>query len=186
MREFFECHNHLVAPRKERTITIKLDNVYSEIDRWTYKYVEASSIESPKTRNAMSSDSTESLDKNLLARNVEMRDAALRGVIRFVLADTAEVASADDDLSTATSIVYNLLLPLSFKDALLKSLTTYIHRYLAWGALYDWYAAGMDSAHAKVFANELSDLEATITNLLHSDEIVKMPMQPFGPAIKII
>ena len=186
MREFYECHNNIVAPRKARTINIKKEDVFKEIDSLTYKYAETSTIEAPQVKNAVSSDSHENLDGHILARHVEMRDARLRQLISFALDDSIEQFGADNTLVLNPEYVYRLILSVSFKDSLLKALATYFHRYLVYGALYDWYAAGMGSNQAKVYEKDLADIEASITNMLHSDEIVKMPMQPFGPARRII
>lgn len=175
-----------MTDRKQRTIVIVREEVYRDIDSLTYKYAQASTTPSPKVENAISSDSTERLDGRLLGRNVEFRDAKLRELVAAYLDDSVEIMVAGNALvGEDPKIVYNLYLPVTFKDALLKSLATYIHRYLVWGALFDWYGAGMGSNQAAFYQRELEDLERDITNKINAVNVVKRPMQPFGPASKL-
>lgn len=169
------------TPKKDRLIEIYKSMVYEDIDSLTYKYAEASDIPEPKRNNAYSSDVKEGLDGHILARHVEYRDAKLRKILQSALAEE-ETETADDSLDADTKFTYNLCVPETFKDSMLKPLATYIHRYLVWGALFDWYGAGMGASQARVYQAELEGLESEITNGLRSGGRAKRPMQPFGPA----
>lgn len=165
---------------KERTIKIRKQGIYDDIDSLTYKYAEVSSVPSPQQRDAMSSDAKESLDGHLMARNVEFREAQVRKMLRrFIKAEEVTVI-ADDELQANDYIEYHLIVPVILKDELLKSVVTYIHRYLVYGALYDWYAAGMGSNQSAVYAAELAELEAEINNTMIPDTIIIPPLNPWG------
>lgn len=177
-----EEHNTQELPRKQRIVKIIRANVYKEIDAVTFKYADAAGLESKRVENAISSDTQETLDAHLLARNIELRDARVRILLRDVLDDSVEQVQATDNLMLDPNIIYNLQLRISFKDSLLRALAIYIHRYLAWGALFDWYAAGIGSKQSKVFQDELDNLEGEILNIIYSDDTEQKPLQPFGPA----
>ncbi|MBR4404925.1 MAG: hypothetical protein IKW84_08955 [Bacteroidaceae bacterium] len=165
---------------KERTIKIRKQGIYDDIDSLTYKYAEVSSVPSPQQRDAMSSDVKESLDGHLMARNVEFREAQVRKMLRrFIKAEEVTVI-ADDDLQQNEYIEYHLIVPTILKDELLKSVATYIHRYIVYGALYDWYAAGMGSKQSAVYAAELDQIEAEINNAMIPDTTIIPPLNPWG------
>ncbi len=171
---------------KARTIRIIKENVYRDIDNLTYKYAEASDIPSPKVENAVQSDTTESLDGHILARNVEYRDSRIRSCISNWIADEDnEVLTVTDNLQINDAYIdYKLEIPGSMKDSLLRNVASTIHRYLVYGALYDWYGAGMGSRQAEAYAKELTGLENEIQSMLCAVTIVKRPLQPFGPKNK--
>lgn len=165
---------------KRRIIKIRRKGIYDDIDSLTYKYAEAAGVESVQLRDAMSSDSTERPDGHLLARNVEYREAQIRKILRRYLEPQELLIIADDELQQNPYIEYHLIVPMNLKDELLKTVTTYIHRYLVWGALYDWYAAGMGSKQSAVYAAELEELEAEINNTMIPDTIIIPPLNPWG------
>lgn len=169
------------APKKTRTIPIYKNEVYKDIDLYTHKYVDGSDIGDLRIRNAVSSDSTEAVDGTLISRYVEFRDAQLRSRMRTALVEI-EADGADNDLPVEEgAYVYALSLPEEFDDNLLKPLAEYIHRYLVFGTLYDWYAQfGM--RQATVYGEMLDGLEAKINSIVRGPSIHKRPMQPFGPA----
>ena len=95
------------------------------------------------------------------------------------------VEYADDDITLADNMYrYWFNLPVEFKDNSLRALAEYIHRFLVFGALYDWYLM-LGSAQAGYYGAQLGELEDTIDSILRSPSIVKRPMQPFGPADKL-
>ena len=71
-----------------------------------------------------------------------------------------------------------------FKDIMLRPLAEYIHRFLVFGALYDWYAQ-FDMGQAGYYGKMASDAQDEIGSILAGPAIVKRPLQPFGPAEKI-
>ena len=166
--------------KKQRLIDIIKEEVYRDIDLLTYKYTEGRDALSSKQGNAVSSDTSENLDAAIVARLVSYRDAKLRTLIQHSLAD--ELQEEANDIQDLDEIFrYKLSVPESFKDAVLGSLATYIHRFLVWGALYDWYA-GLGSEQAAVYKQELDQIESDINGLLRCPSRAKRPMQPFGPA----
>lgn len=164
---------------KLRGITIQLKEIYKDIDAHTYKYAEVSTVPSPRAKNEMQSDTTTDLDGGLLSRNVEYRDAKLRSVISFAIADDTVLASATNERSEDGNLLYNLILPLSFKDSLLHSIAVLIHRYLVYGALYDWYGAGLGVGQRTAYEDELKEIERELCNRLRATSVVKKPHNPF-------
>jgi hypothetical protein len=173
------------APKKERRITIYKNEVFKDIDLYTHKHVDAHEEMGLRSANAVSSDNSESVDGSVIARYVEFRDAQLRRRLRFALASETKEC-ADDDITLESNVYrYDLLLPQSFDDNTLRAVAEYFHRFLVFGALYDWYSQfGM--AQAGVYGQELKELEEEINSVLRGPSIVKRPMQPFGPAHKFM
>lgn len=175
--------NDAVVQTKSRTVTVSRTEVNRDIDLLTHKHVDGNAEQDLRIRNAVSSDNAETVDSAVLARYVEFRDARLRRRLQFALAEVRSTF-ADDTISTEETFTYDFVLPLEFNDSVLRPLAEYIHRYLVWGALYDWYAQ-FGSRQAAVYADGLDDLERDIVNMLRSPSEGKRPMQPFGPAYKI-
>ena len=169
--------------KKERLVEIYKNEVYKDVDLLTYKHVEGNAVPSPEAKNAISSDTAEDMDGAVIVRYVEFRDAILRRKMQSVLAPR-EQGYADDDLNLDDhKYRYRLVLPVEFNDNLLEPLAEYIHRFLVWGALYDWYSQfGMPQA--SVYGAQLDGLEEDISGILRAPSIAKRPMQPFGPAGK--
>lgn len=176
--------NDPVMPvKKARLVEIYKNNVYSDIERQTYKYAEVN-LPEVKVNNAVAADNAEDLDGSTIARYVEFRDAQLRVRLRFALAETTE-GYADDEITLEENTYrYNFLLPEDFADNALRALAEYIHRFLVSGALFDWYnEKGM--AVASVYEKQLDGLEEKISSILRGRSIAKRPLQPFGPAKKM-
>lgn len=169
--------------KKERKVEIYKNEVYKDIDLYTHKHVEGSGSQDLRSRNAVSSDNSEDVDGSVIARYVEFWDAKLRKRIKFALADMTQEYS-DDDLTLDDHMYrYRFLLPESFNDNTLRPLAEYIHRFLVWGGLFDWYSQ-FGSPQAAVYGSKLEELEDDIASLLRAPAVVKRPMQPFGPARK--
>lgn len=171
-------------PTKERTVEIYKNEVYKDIDLYTYKHVDAREDLGNQSGNAISSDASEDVDAAVIARYVEFRDAELRTKLQYALAEHTN-DYADDDLTLEDNKYhYYFRVSESFNDNVLKPLAEYIHRYLVWGALFDWYSQfGMNQA--AVYGTQLDGYLSKINSILRGPSIVKRPMQPFGPAEKI-
>ena len=169
------------TPKKLRKITVYKREVFEDIEMFTYKHVESSDMQGAEKRNAVSADTTEGLDGKIIIRLVEFRDAQLRKLIPFALAKKTDFGA--DDVMTLQDDRYHywLKLPEEFDDNLLESVAEYFHRFLVWGALYDWYGM-MGNAQANFFKNDLDKLEDEIRDTLRKPSLAKRPMQPFGPA----
>lgn len=169
---------------KVRTAVIIKSELHRDIDSLTYKYAEGRDWAQQRI-NAASSDTEEWMDGHIINRHIEFRDAKLRRFMAFAMADDVEVRKCDDIMPNDPRIIYKFWLPVGFKDALFQALTNYIHRYLVWGALFDWYGASLGDDQAALFRQELDELETSIVNLLRTPSYTKRPLQPFGPAKKI-
>ena len=178
-------------PKKFRMVEIYKNEVYKDVDLLTYKHTKGTKpvvcfylLQNPEMRNAIASDNAEEMDGSVIARYVEFRDAKLRRLVQFALVDRPQGYSDDDMTLDDRKYRYWFKLPESFNDNLMEPLAEYFHRFLVWGALYDWYSQfGMPQA--AVYGSELDELEAEIKNTLRTPSLAKRPMQPFGPAKKI-
>lgn len=171
-------------PKKLRKVDIFKNEVFKDIDLYTHKHVDAREDMGLRSGNAVSSDVTEKVDGAVIARYVEFWDAQLRTKVQFALCDRVQ-EYATDEISIKDSMYrYWFEVPVEFDDNALRPLAEHIHRFLVWGALYDWYSQfGMQQA--AVYGSELDRLEEQIKSLLRGKSIVKRPLQPFGPAKKI-
>lgn len=171
----------MIVDMKGRSITISKADLFADIDSLTFKFGDSSEFADGRRLNAFVSDSGEKLDSRLLERHIEYRDALLRRLLQSSLAET-EAESADSAVDTGDDFTYSLSLSDSFRDSQLRPLAMLMHRYLIWGALYDWYAAGLGAGQANVFAAELSEIEQSIDSTVRVPSRTKRPLQPFGPA----
>lgn len=172
------------SEKKRRKIVIIKQEVYKDVELFSYKHTEAA-VDSPAKRtNAISADTTENLDGAVIARYVEFRNAQLRRIMGHALIGM-DGLGADDVIGLDEIFAYNLELPSGFKDTMLRPLAEYIHRFLVWGALYDWYSQ-FGLPQAAVYGSELDQIEEDINSILRGPSIVKRPMQPFGPAYKFM
>ena len=166
---------------KLRKVTVYKREVYEDIEMFTYKHVEGSQIEGAERRNATSADTTEALDGRIVVRLVSFRDAQLRKLMPFAMAKRKDLGADDVNDLDDDRYHYWLKLPEDWDDNLLEPLAQYFHRFLVWGALYDWYGQ-LGNPQANFFAKDLETLEAEIDNTLRTPSICKKPLQPFGPA----
>lgn len=151
---------------KEREVTINKQRLYEDIDAESYKYAESQADLAAQQGNAASSDTAERLDGHIIARLVEHCDAKLRKRLMRYIKNTTEVISSNDDMVLDSSFVYTFILSTEFNDSMMEPLTNYIHRYLVWGALYDWYGASVGSNQAKWFEKTLKETEDAIVKLV--------------------
>ena len=167
--------------RKVRLVTISRQQVLDELEKRTFKFVDASEAGGDNRQGAaVSADGENRVDAAILARNMEYRDAKIRNLIRHSLADCVDTA-ADNYLDPDKYFQYYLNVPVSFLDGDLATIKTFIHRYLIVGSLYDWYAdEGL--AQAQKYEKDILAVEADLDNILRRPSIEKKPMQPFGPA----
>ena len=123
-------------------------------------------------------DELEGIDKELLHRIIELRDADVRVLLQKYL--TNDDIYVDDELmATQTEFVYELTMPENWRSALLQPLATYIHNYLVRGILYDYMKDKMPE-FANAYLPDLDDLKESIEDVLASRSgLVKAPLQPF-------
>lgn len=173
------------APKKIRLVEIFKNLVYKDIELYTYKHVEGAGVQDVKVGNAVSADGSEDMDGMVLARNVEFRDAQLRKRLRFALAPEDKAYANDGITIENNKYRYLFALPEKFKDSTLRALAEYIHRFLVYGAIYDWYLMLGMHQQAAAYGAQLEEIEQNIGDMLREPSVAKRPMQPFGPAEKI-
>lgn len=173
-----------VEERKDRTINIDATKVYYEIDAHTSKFVAGKGMP-VRQENSTASDSHANLDGDIIKRLVDYRDAKLRNVLEGFMSENDEIISADNTVTQSGGYSYILSFPLDFKDALLRPLATFIHKYLVWGTLFDWYTQLGLNDEAVMYGRQLEDIENEIERIVNTAGYEKIPLQPFGPAYKI-
>lgn len=165
---------------KSATITLYKNLLLADIDAATFKRVDGVlAAEADQVKNAVSSDSEEALDMNLLHRYMETRDAVLRNRLSFCLVSDDEDLSVTNELEKdVESFDYSLNVPDTMTKPRLASLAKKMHNYIVQGVIVDWYA--VQNMKGNVGPAELEDMETEITCMLRSS-VVKRPLQPFGP-----
>lgn len=172
------------SARKIRHIDIFKNEVYKDIDLFTHKHVDSREDLGARAANAISSDNSEKVDGAIMARLVDFRDSELRVAMQSCLVDVEDVHATDNIEIGSGAFVYWLNVYDEFNDNTLRPLAQYIHRYLVWGALFDWYSQ-IGSAQAERYGREVEKILDNIESILRGPSIVKRPMQPFGPAQKM-
>lgn len=173
--------NEPVDRKKPRLVTVYKAQVYRDIDLLTHKHAEGSGLEDMRVRNAIESDFEEPVDGAIITRNVEYRDAKLRKKITFALADKYDERASDIMELSENAFVYNLVVPEEWNDNLLDPLADQFHRFLVYGALYDWYAQ-IGSRQAEYYKSQVEEIQGELVSTLRTPSIAKRPLQPFGPA----
>lgn len=166
---------------KTASIKILKANVIKNIEALTYKRVDGvMSAQEAAVKNALATDVEEDLDRVLVSRFIEARDAELRSKLAFcIINDDEEELSATNDILDDDSFDFRLKVSDRFNKDRLKALTQKIHQYYVEGATYDWYSRqGIDYSVGE------GDLEKQLTSIAISlrETFVKKPLQPFGPA----
>lgn len=163
---------------KTRRIILHKDQLLYDIEALAYKFAEASGLEG-KPKNTIAADHNETIDGRLLGRMMDARNAKLRHRLQFALtSETQEVAC--DNPSTDSEFVFDLILSDSLRDDLVELAKTYMHDYIVFGVLVDWYRRhGLQTI--AVDAGEVALLEDNIVSVLRGPSSMKKPLQPFGP-----
>ncbi len=177
--------NDLKQDTKQRDVAVYKKEVFRDIDLLTHKHVDGSEQQDNRIRNAVSSDFSEGVDGAVISRYVEFRDAQLRRRVAFALTDLYQEKATDKLNLDDAHYHYHFTVPTSFNDNLLRPLAEYIHRFLMFGALYDWYSQFGDARQAAYYGAQADEMEDEIASMLRGSGIVKRPLQPFGPAQKI-
>ena len=153
--------------------------IFYDINTITYKRVDASmQDENLKTKNAIQSDETETLDGSILKRLTQRRDARIRKRLMSCLSSKPAKGASNIPIED-DAFEYNLNLTSDFTEDKQTVLVSLMHDYIVRGSIYDWYyQCGMTNTPD---SPELDDLESDIVDIIKQSSRRK-PMQPFGPA----
>ena len=172
-----------VYETKERKITLLKEGILYDIDALTFKLTEATMQGvDPKSKSAVASDRGDDLDSSILNRLADYRDATIRQRLQFCL-KAVEITEYTNKPSEETDYVYDLVLPVAFKDASLQMVGTKIHEYIVKGALLDWYTQMGVATNLNALTNQVAEIEGSIVNMLRVPSCSKKPLQPFGPRL---
>lgn len=163
------------------TIELIKQRILDDIDAVTYKRMESTMAGQPESvQNSLSSDSHEELDKGILHRYMQTRDAHLRRKLAFCLVkeQTDEIKASNRLKTDEPSFIYVINVPEGFDSNAAEVLADLMHRYIADGSIFDWYAY----QHMECFisAEMLKDMENEVSRQLRKS-YVSRPLQPFGP-----
>lgn len=167
---------------KNRGIDIFKEDVYKSIEGITQKHsdMQGDAVD-VKVKDAIAADPAEELDGLVLAEHVALRDAMLRKRLQRVL-EPEEVLVADNRIDAdEDKFHYSLVLPEAFNDATLKPLALYMHRYIVYGVLFDWYTELGLAQQAGGYQAQVTLMEEQIAGALKGPSLQKKPLQPFGP-----
>lgn len=162
-------------------ISLIKQRILDDIDAMTYKRMESTMAGQPESvQNSLSSDSREDLDKGILHRFMQTRDANLRRKLAFCLVKKhSEEISASNRLKIdEESFTYNVNVPEGFDCEAADVLADLMHRYIVDGSIHDWYA--YQHMECFVSAEMLRDMECEVSRQLRKS-YVSRPLQPFGP-----
>lgn len=167
---------------KTATITINKSYVLYDVNSLTYKRVDGvMSDQSDRLKNAISSDSEEELDRIMLYRYMDDKDANLKRKLAFCLVkdEGKELAASNAPSTDKPAYEYKLNVPDTWDADMVAALSARIHQYIVDGTAYDWY-----SRQGLEFSVSASELEDRLTKLAASlrKPFVNRPLQPFGPA----
>lgn len=167
---------------KLRKITLYRERIMSDIDVLSYKYGEAA-IAEEGLRDSIQSDSDDMLDNAVLSQFVEARELILRKKLAFCLEDE-EVEEADNNVPDTEDMVFQFILPKSFKDVNLRVGAKMMHDYIVKGALMDWYANAGTNA-ASYLAGEVVEIESRVIDVFRIPGFIKNPGILYVPSRKI-
>lgn len=167
---------------KERKITLLKEGILYDIDALTFKLTEATMQGTDqKSKSAVASDRADALDSSILNRLADYRDATMRQRLQFCLTDE-EVQEYTNAPSSDANYVYDLTLPVAFKDSTLKMVGTKIHEYIVKGSLLDWYIQMGVATNLNALTAQVAEIESSVVNMLRVPSCSRKPLQPFGPA----
>lgn len=163
------------------TIELLKHRILEDIDAMTYKRMESTMAGEPdRVQNSLSSDAQDALDKGLLHRYMQTRDAHLRRKLAFCLVkeEVSEINVSNRLKTDEPSFIYVINAPEGFDVNAAEALTDLMHRYIVDGSIYDWYSY----QHIDCFINpdHLTDMESEVSRRLRKSYIAR-PLQPFGP-----
>ena len=123
-------------------------------------------------------DQDNRIDKELLHRCMELRDADVNTILQKHLSNfsTEEI---DDLHDSETDFQYSLEMPDAWPSTMLRPLATYIHNYLVKGILYDYLKDKMPDI-AETYKPDVDSLKESVETALNTRQgFIKRPLQPF-------
>lgn len=162
---------------KERRITLRSENITTDIDRLTYKLADTA-VEGV-AKDSISSDSEDNLDGAIISRLLNERAAVLRKRLTFCLKPET-IVEIDDDNESSDEFVFDFILPGKFNDAELRNAVTMMHEYLVRGTLMDWYNK-LGVAFGQSMVYEVAELESKVVDIFRKPGFVKHPTMFYQP-----
>lgn len=150
---------------KSRTITIKKDDIFFDIDSLSLSFSEVSGGDGIARADAIAAETGTTAGTRKYTRLADRRAADIRTLLRRFLTTTS-ASTANDQLSTS-DYAFALTLDSEFEDAMMAPLTAEIHDYIMKGALADWYdGIGLKAQHDTLDA-EAEAAKARIKELIY-------------------
>lgn len=166
---------------KRRKITLHKNLLLHDIDVMSYKLAETS-LEG-EARDNVASDSEDGLDGAVIGQLLEAREASLRKRLSFCLLDT-EIIEIDNMTELEGTYVYDIKLPVSFKDIELRTAVKLMHDYLVNAVLLDWYSK-IGTNFGNSLVAEVARLESKVVDIFRKPGFVNHPSTVYYPSYKI-
>ena len=144
---------------KTKKIVLHVDNILREIDQLSYKLGETV-LEGTPSKDAVSTDSDDTLDGDILRNLLDARDAQIRKRLAFCLTecDVEEIHDCDCERHV---LVYEVSVPEDARAISMRAALTAMHDYMVKGTLMDWYNR-IGTAYGATLAVEVQQLESRI------------------------
>lgn len=155
---------------KERTIVLHKNEIYNDVEHYTYKLAETS-VPDVGTRDSLQADTGETLDRYLIIRMADYRITEIRKKIAFAL-KKMEYSSVYNERNENPDYVFSLVLPEKFDDNRLLTATNIFHQYVVKGTLLDWYRHCGTSVGENL-VGDVARLENEVENILRTPQFVK-------------
>lgn len=170
--------------RKE--IILLKKEIFYDIDALTYKRSDVSLQQvTPRIADAFASDSSENFDGSMLTRFSDTRDAELRAMLLFCCVNDKDDTADNISGRAQDRYIYHIAADWDIDGDRLKIAASKMHQYIVYGATYDWYSATGISP-APIGISDIDTIGDCIVNILRGRSWISRPLQPFGPATRLL
>jgi len=167
---------------KDLVIRLSKSILDNDIDARSFKRMEASLQSLNDTsKDAVSSDTEEGHDAEIVTRYRDHRDAKIRKrLVRFLVTEVPSHDFTNRPKSPFPDYLYVFRVPDDFRTEVMEAVKDDLHEYIVRGTLYDWYKhAGIPPTDTE---QSLEEMEDEILNCLRGrPDVSARPLQPFGP-----
>lgn len=155
---------------KERIITLRLRDIYYDVNAETYNLADMQDDKDYKTAAAVRSDTNEELDKRTVGRMADTAVSALKGELgRFIRSEAQGDGAGDNTISTEDFDIV-LYVEDEFQDEFTKPVALSMHNYVVSSILASWYAS-IGLQQAAIYAGRLPAIVVDIKRKICSRRV---------------
>ena len=153
---------------KIRTITIAKKDIFFDVDAATHLFSRANEAQGLPRTDALESDTDEAFNKNVVTRFADRQFAELSGrLANFGVTPDPPVTAAGTALSTGSDYELRIRVEDGFQDELLEVVAEAAEKYVANGAIADWFLASGDAQGTNYANLQSGDLSRIIYYIVH-------------------